>query len=391
MPRRTWISIFFVAAWSALCLIGLGWLAVNMGLQYPGQAGYRIQAQFVASNGLVNDADVRISGVKVGKVIALESGKDGTTIVTIRIDSDVRVRRDTRAVIRPKSLLGEKFVELVRKPASGEPYLQSGGLIPRAQTGSSVEIDDVLNNMDAPTRAAFSETLRQLGVGLDGRAGDVNESIPYLDQTAANLRPLARVGENRQKEIDRILTDVNIIMKALADEQDSLGRIVDSGDRTFAAIDERNQDLAGTIENLAIFFGSLDAAFADATPADRASLAQAPATIRDQRRMLSLTNPEVDKLFPELLLAQLNYPNNQLSVTDPQAAGLSSEWISAFLRTDEKGHLLRITNISNGPPPPPSPPGGAGAAQVPTSNQPAPPAGTGNIFDVFGAILGGRR
>src|SRR5437763_263354 len=146
--------------------------------------------------------------------------------------------------------------------------------------GQAVQIDDILNaTADPQTRQAMSESFRQLGVALDGRAADVSDTLPPLDQTMSRLRPLARVGEARQQELDRILTNLNTIMQALADEQDQLGRIVTSGDTVMSAVATRDQALAGTVTNAAALFTSLDTAFRDLTPADRASLQESPATI----------------------------------------------------------------------------------------------------------------
>ena len=385
MTRRVYSNMIMVGGFALLCVAGLVYLALNLGMQVPGQPGYVVKAQFASTNGLVGYSDVRISGVKVGKVTSIGTDSSGAVLVTMGLDPGMQVRSDSRAVIRPKSLLGEKFVELVRKPGSTQPMLQSGGTIPKSNTGAAVEIDDVLNNMDAPTRAAFSETLRELGVALDGQAGNVNESIPEIDRMTANFRPIARVGDHRQQELDRILTDLNTIMQALADEQESLGRVVDSGDTVFNSIDQRNQDLAGTIDNLAIFFGSLDATFADLTPADRASLASAPQTIKDNRTLFSLTNPEVDKLFPELLLAQINYPNDQLSVTDPRAVALSQEWISQFSQRDAKGNQLRITSLTSQKASP------SLHVSSPTATPaPAAPQVPGNLHQVFASVFGGN-
>src|SRR4030081_2089360 len=114
-------------------------------------------------------------------------------------------------------MLGEKFVELVRQQGSSRPYMQSGATIPKAQTSQAIEIDDVLNAMDAPHRRAMSESFRQLGVALDGRQADVQAALAPLDNTLANLRPLARGGQSRKKELDRILSNLNVIMQALAD------------------------------------------------------------------------------------------------------------------------------------------------------------------------------
>lgn len=319
-----------VTVFAAVCLAALGFIALNMGLHGPWSQQYLLNADFSSANGLVPQAEVRVSGVHVGNVLEIIDAGDGGTLVKMALQPDVRLRQDVHAVIRPKTTLGEKFVELVRQQGSTEPYLASGATIPKSQTGQAIEIDDILNAMDAPTRKAMSESFRELGVALDGRAGDVSAALAPIDQTMTNLRPLARVGENRQQELDRILTNLNIIMQALADEQDQLGQIVDSGDSVMSAIASRDQALAGTVQNGSAVFNSLDQAFSGVTAADRASLQKSPATIAAGRRMLSLTNPEVDQLLPELLLGQISYPNDQLNISNQESLVLAQEWISAF-------------------------------------------------------------
>src|SRR5438094_9924636 len=347
MVRRTLASVVMVISFAAVCLFGLGFIALNMGLHGPWGNEFALNAEFATANGLVPQADVRVSWVHVGTVIAIDDGNDGGSHVRMALQPDIRLRRDTRAVIRPKTLLGEKFVELVRPQESDQAYLQSGATIPKAQTGQAIEIDDILNAMDAPTRKAMSESFRQLGIALDGRDQDVSAALPPLDETMANLRPLARVGEARQKELDRILTNLNTIMQALADEQDQLGRLVDSGDTVMSGIASRDKALAGTVRNGAAVFGSLDAAFNGVTSADRSSLQKSPATIAAGRRPLGLTNPQVDQLLPELLLGQISYPNDQLNISDAESLTLAAEWISAFSQQDATGyHSLRITGLT---------------------------------------------
>ena len=364
MARRVFVSVAIVIVFAAACLGGLGFIALNMGLHGPWSNEFALNADFASANGLVPQAEVRVSGVHVGTVLEIADASDGGALVKMALQPDIHLRQDVRAVIRPKTLLGEKFVELVRTQGSGQPYLQSGATIPKAQTGQAIEIDDILNAMDAPTRKAMSESFRELGVALDGRQADVSAALAPLDSTITNLRPLARVGESRQQELDRILTNLNIIMQALADEQDQLGHIVDSGDTVMSAIASRDQALAGTVQNGAAVFGSLDQAFSGATAADRASLKKSPATIAAGRRVLSLTNPQVDQLLPELLLGQISYPNDQLNVSDSESLILAQEWISAFSQHCgvPQTNCLRIFGNVQSPQGGEAPPGGTSAA-----------------------------
>jgi phospholipid/cholesterol/gamma-HCH transport system substrate-binding protein len=317
-----------------------------MGLEVPGlRQGWRLEASFAAAEGLVPQSDVDVSGVRVGRVVRVAGDGQGGVLVSMVIDHGVRLRQDTTASVRPKSLVGETFVELVRTPASTAPYAPDGYRLPRRQTSQAVQIDEILAEMDPQTRAAFSASLRELGVALDDRQGDVSASITPVEQAAADLRPLAVTADARQREIARILSDLAVIMTALADEQDALGRVVDSGDTAASAVAKRDRDLAGTVQQADRLFASLELVLADTTPADRAALQEAPGTIGTGRQLLSNLNPAVDRLLPELLLAQVNYPDNQLSVSHPEAVTLADEWRSAFAQNDTLGHSFRITGV----------------------------------------------
>lgn len=383
MPKRTVVSVVLVIAFASLCLGGLGYIAINMGLSGPWNNDFQLRAEFTTANGLVPQAEVRVSGVHVGTVVSIGDSSDGGALVSMRLQPGIQLRQGTRAVIRPKTLLGEKFVELVRPQASNDAYLASGATIAKTLTGQAVEIDDILNAMDAPTRKAMSESFRELGVAVDGRQQAIAQALPPLDATLANLRPLARVGENRQKELDRILTNLNTIMQALADEQDQLGRLVDSGNTVMSGIAARDQALAGTVQNGAAVFSSLDQAFNGVTAADRASLAKSPPTISAGRNLLASTNPQVDQLLPEFLLAQISYPNDQLNITDAESLTLAREWISAFSKpcgAPVQSNCLRIFgNPALAPPQPLSNPG----------STPGLPAAPKDLTDLLLQTLGG--
>src|SRR2546423_12773809 len=200
MARRTFTSVVMVVAFAGICLFGLGFIALNMGLHGPWSNEFALKAEFASTNGLVPQAEVRVSGVHVGTVLSIGDSRDGGALVQMALQPGIRLRQDTRAVIRPKTLLGEKFVELVRPQTSNQAFLQSGATIPKSQTGQAIEIDDILNAMDAPTRQAMSESFRELGIAFDGRQQDVSASLPGLDATMVSLRPPSRVGEGRQLE-----------------------------------------------------------------------------------------------------------------------------------------------------------------------------------------------
>ena len=124
--------IFAMVAFTLSCFGILVFLWLSFGGAVPLQPkGYRVTVQFPEATQLAQEADVRISGVPVGKVKTREpNASTGLTDTVIEVDARYApLPRDTRAILRQKTLLGETYVELTPgTEASGD--LADGGFLP---------------------------------------------------------------------------------------------------------------------------------------------------------------------------------------------------------------------------------------------------------------------
>lgn len=103
--------------------------------------GYALEAAFSSTGGIASGADVRISGVKVGTVTGQRLDKDTfRAVLTMEIDTAVKLPEDTVAAIASESLLGGRFIDL--QPGGAEEILKPGGRI--AVTQSAVNLEDLL-------------------------------------------------------------------------------------------------------------------------------------------------------------------------------------------------------------------------------------------------------
>src|SRR4051794_28045789 len=92
--------------------------------------GYRFHASFAEATSLAKEADVSISGVRIGKVKTIDPGKSGRTDVVMEIEPKYApISTDTRAILRQKTLLGETYVELSPGSATA-PKLKENGTLP---------------------------------------------------------------------------------------------------------------------------------------------------------------------------------------------------------------------------------------------------------------------
>jgi virulence factor Mce-like protein len=327
-------NLTFIAIFTVISLSGLLWLAINTGQRFgPLPPVYRVSFEVRDADGLVDGDDVRIAGIPVGKVLLVQTTPRGA-MVTMGIEQGkgfAPIYSDATVLIRPKSLLGEKYVDMQKGTSNVE--VADGGSIPSTQAASQVEVDQVLNNSDPETRKALSVDLQSLGGGLDGRGKDINATLPELQKIAEHLSNVSARFKDRSAQIDHILVDTDTILSTLADEHAQLARLLQSADSVTGTVAANDQHLAGLINNGSSVIARLNTAYAMQNNDQniRTATELAPPTLNHTVTFLSLINNKLDTVVPSLLLGnQFNYPNDQLTVAQQYGIQLAQAWDSGF-------------------------------------------------------------
>ena len=100
--------------------------------------GMLLTAQFDRIDGLVNGADVRIAGVKVGSVVGSSIDPQSfNAVVSMRVDRSLRLPSDSSAEVTSDGLLGGKYLSIV--PGGADRVLAEGGRITETQGSVSLE------------------------------------------------------------------------------------------------------------------------------------------------------------------------------------------------------------------------------------------------------------
>ena len=150
------------------------------------------RAQFESANSIRPNSPVRIAGVEVGKVKAVEpvEGSNAALLTMELKDSALPLHEDATAKIRPRIFLeGNFFVDL--KPGTpGSPKLDSGDTIKITQTASPVQLDEVLTSLQSDSREDLKALLTGLNTALNSKptaAEDAEASPLARGQTAARV------------------------------------------------------------------------------------------------------------------------------------------------------------------------------------------------------------
>ena len=150
-------------------------------------------------------ADVKVRGVIVGQVNKAESeGKGATLTLGIKPDKIGQIPDNVTAALLPKTLFGEKYVELtIPRTTRPRPSLRTGDKI--EQTELPVEVEKVLNDLYPLLRtvqpAELNYTLNALATALEGRGDKIGESLVTLDSYLKRLNP----------QIPDIIADIKLL------------------------------------------------------------------------------------------------------------------------------------------------------------------------------------
>ncbi|HMJ04092.1 MAG TPA: MlaD family protein [Conexibacter sp.] len=246
--------ILVMAGFALSCFGLLLYLWVAFGGGFPLKPeGYRFHVRFGEATQLAQQADVRISGVPVGKVVKLELGPGETTDATIQLDERYApIPRDARAILRSKTLLGETYVELTPGDVGGGA-LPEGGLLPESQVKDTVELDEIFRSLDPRTQQSFQVWMQSLAQGIDGRGADLNNAFGNLAPFAEDTNELLEILNRQQPALELLVRNTGVVFDALSRRGDQLTNLIRNSNTVFGTVAARNTELQETFRAFPTF------------------------------------------------------------------------------------------------------------------------------------------
>ncbi len=243
------VAIAVGFALSCVGLIIFVWVQFGGSVPLAAQ-GYRVKAVFNETGLLVPNADVRIAGVNVGKVVSVSS--EGTkSLVTMDLDAKYApIPADTRAILREKTLLGEGYVGLSTGNGAGSGAarkLPDGGTIANDHVASTQQLDQVLNAFTPPVQRNFQKFLEGTGQALSGQGENLNNALGNLDPLTTELDDLAGVLNAQSGNLKAMIRDSGTVLTAVGQRGQDLQKLITQGDSVFKATSAVNANLTKTV------------------------------------------------------------------------------------------------------------------------------------------------
>jgi phospholipid/cholesterol/gamma-HCH transport system substrate-binding protein len=216
--------------------------------------GYQFGVTFREAGTLSPEADVRISGVSVGKVKLIKADKrSGESDATIQLDEQYApLPKDTKAILRQKTLLGETYVELTPGSRSAGT-VPEGGHLPAGAVSPTVELDEIFRAFDAKTRESFRIWMQQLALASQGRGRDISDAIGNLAPFEEDTTTLLKILNAQHGDVQAVVRDTGEVFDALSERDGQLRSLIDNSNRVFATTAARNRELEETFRALPTF------------------------------------------------------------------------------------------------------------------------------------------
>jgi virulence factor Mce-like protein len=245
-PSLAKIATMVAFALSVVGLLLFMWLSFGGPIPFNPQ-GYRVRIAFPDAAQLADQADVRIAGVSVGKVINKSLDPQGNrTIATIQISNNFSpIHKDAKAILRQKTILGETYVELT-PGTQGSPNLPDNGLLARSHVEPAVQLDQIFNALDPPTRHAFQQWQQEIAKSIKGNDQNLSSVLGNLPSFAADATNVLQVLDAQHTAVVNLVQKGGTVFAALSKSQSALRSLVTTGETTFHTTAVNNQAISNT-------------------------------------------------------------------------------------------------------------------------------------------------
>ncbi|MGW2565009.1 MCE family protein [Streptomyces sp. NPDC001537] len=186
-------------------------------------------------------ADVKLRGLQVGEVRSVHAdGRKATLDIALKPEYAADIPSDVRARLLPKTLFGEKYVDLVAPARSSARPIRAGDVITQDRTRVGIELQQVMNDLLPLLRTVqpgkLNATLSAFATALEGRGDRIGENLtrvqdylhrlnphlPSLTEDFARLADVAQVYGDAAPDLMEILRNTVTTSRTLVAERDRL-------------------------------------------------------------------------------------------------------------------------------------------------------------------------
>ncbi|GAA4679191.1 MCE family protein [Gordonia humi] len=289
--RRPLIG-FGVFAVVAVLLTYVIWSTLERSVQ-GSTTGYA--TMFHDASGLATGDDVRMAGVRVGRVESIDLD-DGQARVTFEVQDGQHVYANTRAAIRYQNLIGQRYLALSLDEKTPGPELDKGATL-HLPGEDSFDVTKLLAGFQPVFDTLTPEQVNTLSESLiqTFQGDDVS-----LSRTLAQIGQVANDMANRDQVLGAVITNLSVVMRELASQGKQVETLIDSTSRLVEDLNGNSAAFGKAIDQI----GTTATGFGDVLARNRGSLASAGTSARQATDNLIAEGSKLDtmaRVLPEFL------------------------------------------------------------------------------------------
>ncbi|GAA1776797.1 MlaD family protein [Actinomadura chokoriensis] len=236
------VAIVTVSALGAACVF-----AFAVGQLHLFERGYTMSGEFSDAAGLKKGQDVRVAGVKSGRVTSVTPDfKHGKIIVTWHVNAGIDLGPKTRAEIQTTTLLGGRYLRL-SGPVS-KPYMsdvpESKRRIPLTRTSVPFTVPDALEGAQNIVGKLDEKSIDKLLTEVNKIKSPGAEK---LNRVLTNIQDVSRMLNDSYPQIQKLIESSKTITGTLASKDEQLREIINSSQVLLQTLVRRRNELAATI------------------------------------------------------------------------------------------------------------------------------------------------
>ena len=249
MNRRPWV-IGAAIALAVLLVAGVAFV-----VRQTVYAPKTITAIFPTATAIYPGDEVRVAGVKVGKIDAIDPTGTQTKMM-LSVDPDVSVPADAKAVIVAPNLISARYVQLTPAYRNGDgPTMADGAVIGIDRTAIPVEWDEVKTQLTrlatdlGPEKGVDGTSVSRF---IDTAANALDGNGEKLRDTLAQLSGVGRILADGSGDIVGIIKNLQIFVTALRDSSTQIVQFQNRLATLTSVLDDSRSDLDGALKNLSV-------------------------------------------------------------------------------------------------------------------------------------------
>ncbi|WP_433162469.1 MCE family protein [Kribbella sp. CA-247076] len=221
LDKKTSLDTVRLAIFVVVTTVATALLAVTIGnISFTPTTKYK--AVFTDAVGLNKGDDIRIAGVKVGQVDKIALYQDTLAMVTFSVDSDQVLDESTKATLRYRNLVGNRYIALTDGVGGGE-RLKANGVIPKERTAPALDLSVLFNGFKPLFTALTPKDVNQFAFEvikvLQGEGGTI-ESL--LARTASLTTTLA----DADQVIGDLITNLTSTLQIVSQRQQNFSQLL---------------------------------------------------------------------------------------------------------------------------------------------------------------------